>query len=86
MRPTFAVFLISGALVPFAALAADPPCRQGLAEVHVQLREKPVPQTTDTQIKALLEQATRACNDNNDVVASAAIDQIKAILKGTVSG
>jgi hypothetical protein len=48
--------------------------------VQKEIAATPMPPTKETQIKALLEQATRACRENDEVVAQAGIDQVKAIL------
>jgi hypothetical protein len=63
------------------ALAAPPACQSGVDEVHKLMAETPMPPAKETQVKALLEQVVRACKENNEVVAQAGIDQVKAIIQ-----
>jgi hypothetical protein len=48
--------------------------------VQKAIAETPMPATKEAQIKALLEQAQRACRENDEVVAQAGIDQVQAII------
>jgi hypothetical protein len=65
-----------------AAQQSQPPrCEQEIVEVQRMISETPMPPTKEAQIKALMEQVTRACKENNDVVAMAGIDQVKAIIE-----
>ena len=66
-------------LLACPALAQEK-CADRLAAVQKEIAATPMPSTKETQIKALLEQATRACRENDEVVAQAGIDQVKAIL------
>jgi hypothetical protein len=66
-------------LLACPALAQEK-CSDRLAAVQKEIAATPMPPTKETQIKALLEQATRACRENDEVVAQAGIDQVKAIL------
>ena len=73
------------ALALVALLLASPAlaqesCETRLAEVRQQIAETPMPTAKEMQIKALLEQITRACRDKDEVVAQAGLDQVKAIL------
>jgi hypothetical protein len=81
MRLFSLAILFLATLLPGMARAEDPPCRRDLAEVEDQMHKQQMSAAKETQVKALLEQATRACSDNNEVVASVTIDQIKAVLK-----
>jgi hypothetical protein len=64
----------------FPALAQES-CDNRLAAVQKALAETPMPATKEAQIKALLEQAQRACRENDEVVAQAGIDQVQAIIE-----
>ncbi|HEY0525722.1 MAG TPA: hypothetical protein VGD08_20185 [Stellaceae bacterium] len=64
-----------------AASAAEPPCRSEIGDVQRQVAEAQVPAAKEAQIRALLEQVDRACKENDEVVASAGLDQVRAILK-----
>jgi hypothetical protein len=59
---------------------AQPPCQTQIEEVQKSVAETPMPAAKGAQVKALLEQVQRACRENNEVVAQAGIDQVKAIL------
>ncbi len=61
--------------------AAEPQCRNEIGNVQRQVAEAQVPATKEAQIRALLEQVDRACKENDEVVASAGLDQVRAILK-----
>jgi hypothetical protein len=58
-----------------------PRCESEMTEVQRMMAETPMPPAKEAQIKALLEQVARACKENNEVVAMAGIDQIKAIIE-----
>jgi len=63
------------------ASAAEPHCRSEIGDVQRQVAEAQVPAAKEAQIRALLEQVDRACKENDEVVASAGLDQVRAILK-----
>jgi hypothetical protein len=69
------------ALLAAPAGADGPQCRAGIDEVQRMKAETPMPPEKDIQVRALLDQVVRACRENNEVVAMAGIDQVKAILK-----
>jgi hypothetical protein len=73
---------LPGLLIAAAvAAAAEPPrCESEMAEVQRMVDETPMPPAKETQIKALMEQVARACKENNEVVATAGLDQVKAII------
>jgi hypothetical protein len=72
---------LPGLLVAAAAAAAEPPrCESEMAEVQRMVNETPMPPAKETQIRALMEQVARACKENNEVVATAGLDQVKAII------
>jgi hypothetical protein len=64
-----------------AALAQQEKCPGELENVQREVAQTPISRPKETQIKALLEQAARACRDHNEVVAMAGIDQVRAILQ-----
>jgi hypothetical protein len=68
------------ALLLASPALAQPPCQTRIEEVQKSVAETPMPATKGAQVKALLEQVQRACRENNEVVAQAGIDQVKAIL------
>jgi hypothetical protein len=55
-------------------------CETRLAAVQKEIAATPMPPTKEAQVKALIEQVTRACREKDEVVAQAGIDQVKAIL------
>ena len=63
------------------ASAAEPRCRSEIGDVQRQVAEAQIPAAKEAQIRALLEQVDRACKENDEVVASAGLDQVRAILK-----
>jgi hypothetical protein len=63
-----------------SARAEEPHCRAELPSVQREASEAPLTREKQTQVKALLEQAERACKANNDVVAMAGIDQARAVI------
>jgi hypothetical protein len=72
-----------------AALAADAPapdatpqpqCRQALVDVKRDTADAAISPNKQIQIQSLLDQVDRACQQNDDVVAMAGIDQIRAIV------
>jgi hypothetical protein len=67
-----------------AALAADAPpqpqCRQALVDAKQHAEEAGISPQKKAQVASLLEQADRACKQNDDVVAMAGIDQVRAIV------
>jgi hypothetical protein len=63
------------------ALAQQEKCPGELENVQREVAQAPISRPKETQIKALLEQAARACRDHNEVVAMAGIDQVRAILQ-----
>jgi len=77
---------IAAALALFLAAAlparAQPSqCQAGIDGAQKMMAETPMPPAKETQVKALLEQVVRACKENNDVVAQAGLDQVKAIIQ-----
>jgi hypothetical protein len=66
------------------ALAADAPpqpqCRQALQDTKRDAEQAAISPQKQAQIASLLEQAGRACQQNDDVVAMAGIDQVRAIV------
>jgi hypothetical protein len=67
-----------------AAHAADAPpapqCRQALQDTKQHAAQAQLSPSKQAQIESLLEQADRACQQNDDVVAMAGIDQVRAIV------
>jgi hypothetical protein len=63
-----------------AALAQEK-CPGELENVQREVAQASISRPKETQIKALLEQAARACREHNEVVAMAGIDQVRAILE-----
>jgi pyrimidine deaminase RibD-like protein len=45
------------------------------------MAETKMPPAKETQVKAILEQVVRACKENNDVVAQAGLEQVRAIIE-----
>jgi hypothetical protein len=45
------------------------------------IAETPMPPNKEMQVKALLDQVVRACRENNEVVAQAGLDQVKAMIQ-----
>jgi hypothetical protein len=76
MRYAAALLALS---LAFPALAQEN-CQTRLESVQKAIAETPMPATKEAQIKALLEQAQRACRENDEVVAQAGIDQVQAII------
>jgi hypothetical protein len=77
----------AGTLLAFSVLAqGQPACQAEIGEVQKSLAETPMPAAKETQVKALLEQVVRACKENNEVVAAAGLDQVKAIIKEQKKG
>ena len=72
-----ALFLFANAT---AARAEEPRCQGELPAVQREASEAPLSTEKQTQVKALLEQVKRACQEKNDVVAMAGIDQVRAII------
>ena len=72
-----ALFLFADAT---AARAEEPRCQGELPAVQREASEAPLSTEKQTQVKALLEQVKRACQEKNDVVAMAGIDQVRAII------
>jgi hypothetical protein len=78
---------VAGALLAFSALAqGQPACQSEIEGVQKSLAETPMPPAKEAQVKALLEQVVRACRENNEVVAGAGIDQVKAIIQEQKKG
>jgi hypothetical protein len=63
------------------AHAQQEKCPGELENVQREVAQAPISRPKEAQIKALLEQATRACRDHDEVVAMAGIDQVRAILQ-----
>jgi hypothetical protein len=71
----------AGAGVALAADAPPPPqCRQALQDTKRDAAQAQLSPNKQAQIESLLEQANRACQQNDDVVAMAGIDQVRAIV------
>jgi len=68
------------ALLAAPALADPPRCQAEIDQVQRMKAETPMPPAKEAQVQALLEQVVRACKENNEVVAQAGLDQVKAIL------
>ena len=64
-----------------AAYAQQEKCPGELENVQREVAQASISRPKETQIKALLEQAARACREHNEVVAMAGIDQVRAILE-----
>jgi hypothetical protein len=63
------------------ALAAETPrCRGELPALQKSVAEARLTAAKEQQVQALMEQIERACRENDDVVALAGIDQVRAIL------
>jgi hypothetical protein len=81
---TAAAAAFAAALGAGAALAADAPpqpqCRQALQDTKRDAEKAAISPQKQAQIASLLEQANRACQANDDVVAMAGIDQVRAIV------
>jgi hypothetical protein len=80
-RALLAALLLAPASA-FAPAWADesPRCRTELPAVQKTVAETPLTPAKASQVRALLEQVQRACRENDDVVALAGIDQVRAIL------
>lgn len=73
--------LLLAFMAPALAQQQQPKCQEELEQVQRMIAETRLPQAKETQIRSILEQAARACRENDEVVAMAGIDQVKAILK-----
>lgn len=76
--PWIAVALL--AMLGGTAFAQQQQCQGELPNVQREVAQAPLSTAKEAQVKALLEQVVRACKENNDVVAMAGIDQVRAIL------
>jgi hypothetical protein len=80
-RALVAALLVASAFAPACAFAEEPPrCKAELPAVQKSIAETPLTPAKASQVRALLEQVQRACRENDDVVALAGIDQVRAIL------
>jgi hypothetical protein len=75
----------AGAVAVFAAAfggraLAEPQCQSEIPHVQREVAQAPLSSSKGVQVQALLEQVVRACKENNDVVAMAGIDQVRAII------
>jgi hypothetical protein len=75
--------MVVALLAGFAGVAhaQQEKCPGELENVQREVAQAPISRPKEAQIKALLEQATRACRDHDEVVAMAGIDQVRAILQ-----
>jgi hypothetical protein len=74
--------IIAAALGMLATpVLAQQQCQGGLDEVNRMMAETPMPPSKETQVRALLDQVVRACRENNEVVAQAGLDQVKAMIQ-----
>jgi biopolymer transport protein ExbD len=89
MTRILAIAVITLAASAGAAIAADlpapdatpqPQCRQALVDVKRDTADAAISPNKQIQIQSLLDQVDRACQQNDDVVAMAGIDQIRAIV------
>jgi len=64
------------------ALAQQQPlrCQSELDSVQKAVADTPLTPAKQSQVRALLEQAQRACRENDEVVAMAGVAQVRAIL------
>jgi len=87
MRTRLFLALLGLGLVGAAAQQPEPKaqpaprCESEMTEVHRLIAETPTKTMTGAHAEALLEQVERACKENNEVVAMAGIEQIKAIIE-----
>lgn len=65
---------------PAADATPQPQCRQALVDVKRDTADAAISPNKQIQIQSLLDQVDRACQQNDDVVAMAGIDQIRAIV------
>jgi hypothetical protein len=73
--------LVLGASASHAAeTPPQPQCRQALQDTKQKSEQAGISPQKQAQIASLLEQADRACQQKDDVVAMAGIDQVRAIL------
>ncbi len=63
-----------------SARAEEPRCTGELPAVQREAKDAPLSTEKQTQVKALLDQVVRACQEKNDVVAMAGIDQVRAVI------
>jgi hypothetical protein len=77
----FALAIAVLALSGGAAAAQQEKCPGELENVQREVARASITRPKETQIKALLEQVTRACREHNEVAAPAGIDQVRAILQ-----
>jgi hypothetical protein len=64
-----------------AASAEEPKCAAQLDALRQEIADARLNAAKQAQVGALVEQAERACKANDQVVAMAGIDQVRAILK-----
>ena len=76
-RALWAAALLAAATAP---ALAEPRCQSELEAVQKNIAETPMPPAKESQVRALIEQVQRACKENNEVVAQAGLDQVRAIL------
>jgi hypothetical protein len=67
-------------LLDRTAFAQQQHCHGELPNVQREVTQTPLSTAKGAQIQALIEQVVRACKENDDVVAMAGIDQVRAIL------
>jgi hypothetical protein len=72
---------VSLAFLAMPALADPAQCQSDVDEVQKMMAETKMPPAKETQVKAILEQVVRACKENNDVVAQAGLEQVRAIIE-----
>lgn len=61
-------------------MAQERHCQGELRNVQREVTAPPLSTEKGAQIDALMQQVVRACKENDDVVAMAGLDQVRAIL------
>jgi hypothetical protein len=74
------IIAVLSAALAGTARAEEPHCQGELPSVQREVTQTPLSAAKGTQIKALLDQVVRACKENNDIVAMAGIEQVRAII------
>jgi hypothetical protein len=67
-------------LISTPGFAEERQCQGELPNVQHEVTETHLSTEKGAQVDALLEQVVQACKENDDVVAMAGIDQVRAIL------
>jgi hypothetical protein len=74
------IAMMPALLLTAPGFAEQPHCRTELPNVQREVTQTPLSTEKGAQIQALMEQVVQACKGNDDVVAMAGIDQVRAIL------